>query len=266
MKAECVPLDSEILTRDGFRRHDQITIGEEVLAYDCATDSTIWTPLENVTVHESLPMVRLSTEGRQFDVVCTPDHSWACKKKAYEPDMRKGGSRGARGPYRNRQADRFLIETQQIKTSHRLIMAAQERGAVESVLTPVEAAILGWAVTDGTIQRRGSYVRVGICQSKEENFEEIRTLVAAASTSGALKEIVSTTGSRTFPMTGRTYATRDQHWWYLPAQVSRDLLKKAGFGSRADLPQIATRLDGPARRAMLQAFMLAEGDKRRILR
>src|SRR5690606_8906360 len=52
MKAECVPLDSEILTRDGWKTYDQLQIGEEVLAYDCETDTCRWVPLLNVTVHE----------------------------------------------------------------------------------------------------------------------------------------------------------------------------------------------------------------------
>ena len=30
-KAECVPLDSEIFTRQGFKRYDELTIGEEAL-------------------------------------------------------------------------------------------------------------------------------------------------------------------------------------------------------------------------------------------
>ena len=63
-------------------------------------------------------------------------------------------------------------------------------------------------------------------------------------------------------MTGRTYACKPQHWWYLSASVSRALLEKAGFHSRADLPGIATSLGAEARGEMLGAMMAAEGDAR----
>lgn len=259
MKAECVPLDSEILTRAGWRTHDRLEVGEEVLAYDCSTDQCKWTALLDVTVHESLPMIRLFSDKGQFEVLCTPDHSWAVRKQPYELTTRTDGSRGPRGPYRNRKPDRMLVKAEAINSSHGIVLAAAEAGTRESVLSPAEAAILGWAVTDGTIQERGSFRRVGICQSKEENFQTIRDLVGVG-----VREVVSPARARTFPSSGRTYECKEQHWWYLPAQASRELLEKAGFESRADLPSLTTRLDSPARQAMIQAYMLAEGDKRLI--
>jgi len=257
MKAECVPLESEILTREGWKTYDQLQIGEEVLAYDCETDTCRWVPLLDVTVHERLPMSCLHTEKGQFEVFCTPDHSWAIRKQEYRP--RSTGKRGVRGPYKNRQPDRMLVEARRIKSSHSLILAAPEVGTAESLLNPVEAAILGWAVTDGTIKRVGNSVRIGICQSKEQNFEVIRKLIAKVAP--GVKELVSPPRSRTFP-TGRTYQTKEQHWWYLPAKISREILGRAGFHERSDLPKIVTRLSPLARKAMLQAMMLAEGDAR----
>src|SRR5919109_1611587 len=132
MKAECVPLDSEILTRDGFRRYDQLTIGEDVLAYDVLSDRSVWTPLDAVTVYDSAPLIRLFSDHRQFEVLCTPDHSWAIRTAPYEPSKRGDGSRGPRGPYANRQPERRLVQTTHIKTNHRLILAAPEIGTGES--------------------------------------------------------------------------------------------------------------------------------------
>jgi hypothetical protein len=255
MKASCVPLDSEILTRNGFKTYDQITIGDEVLAYDCGSDKCVWTPLLDVQVYKDAPLICMQSTKGQFSVRCTPDHSWAIQGYGYR--IRSNGSRKIRGPYKGRKAERRLIKAHDIKTSMKIILAAPEIDTKESVLTPIEAAILGWAVTDGTIQRRGSFVRVGICQSKEENFETIREIVGSD-----VKEIISPSRYRTFPLSGKTYATLPQHWWYLPSAIGRALLKKAGFESRADLPKIATLLDAKSRAAMLQAFMLAEGDKR----
>jgi len=259
MKAECVPLDTEILTRRGFVRYDKLHLGEAVLAYDCARDATEWVPLEDVTVYKAAQVSVLHGDKNQFQVTCTPNHSWAVQKAPYRPDHRGNGQRGPRGPYAKRKADRQLIEAQEIRTHHAVILAAP---CIDepSLLTPIEAAILGWVVTDGTIKRVGNCVRLGICQSKEEHKGAIRKLVS--SMTGAVKESISPGRNRTFPMTGRTYACKPQHWWYLSASVSRALLEKAGFHSRADLPGIATSLGAEARGEMLGAMMAAEGDAR----
>lgn len=235
MKCECVPLHSEILTREGWKTYDQARIGEEVLAYDVGTDACHWTPLLNITVHDGLPMARLFSPKGIFDVACTPEHSWAIQHAS------------------NRRAE--LVQANRLKPSHHIVLAAALQDSDVSLLQPVEAAILGWAVTDGTITRVGNSVRIGICQSKEQHFESIRNLVGAAAP--ATKEFVSPARPRTFP-TGRTYDTTPQHWWYLPSALSRLILQRAQFQTVEDLPRLVTRLDHAARQAMLQAMMMAE--------
>src|SRR5580765_8006578 len=92
MKAECVPLDSEILTRDGFKRYDQLSIGEDVLAYDCGSDTTLWTPLLQVTQFPTSPVVCMQSTKGEFSVFCTPDHSWAITGTDYAPRTRNTGA------------------------------------------------------------------------------------------------------------------------------------------------------------------------------
>ena len=60
MKAECVPLDSEILTRDGFKTYDAVQVGEAVLAYDVTTDRCVWTPLLEVSAYGEAALVELT--------------------------------------------------------------------------------------------------------------------------------------------------------------------------------------------------------------
>ena len=262
MKAECVPTDSEILTRDGFKTHDRLTVGESVLAYDPESGECRWTALEGIAVYPSTGVSRFHTTEGRFDMTCTPDHSWVIQSSPYSPDTRGNGSRGPRGPYQTRQSDRRLVKAREIKAGQSIILAAPETETSDSLLRPVEAAVLGWAVTDGTIKRVGNYVRIGICQSKDENFEVIRETVEAV-VPGA-RESVSPGLRRTFPSSGRTYDTKEQHWWYIPAAVTRAILERAGYHDRRDLPRIVTHLSSEARRAMLQAMMLAEGDKRQV--
>lgn len=235
MKCECVPLDSEILTRRGFKRHDELTIGEEVLAYSAVADRSEWVPLENVTVYPEAPVFRFTTERGGFSMRCTRDHSWAVD------------TRGAQG--------RKLIEANAVKTHHRVKIAAR---AVDggADLSPVDAAVLGWVMCDGTIQRRGSHLRLGIYQSKPARIAEIRELL----TRGAVEfnEVRGEATVRTFPG-GNTSECLPQHSFWLTAEASRGLLARAGIEGPSDLPRLAAYLSHEARRAMLDAMMAADG-------
>jgi hypothetical protein len=261
----CVPLDSEILTRDGFKSPYDVRVGEEVLAYDVDAGVCRWTPLVDKSFYHDAPVSRLHSTGywRRFEAFCTPDHSWVMERTDY-PDRRPGRPQipesecvtGSRGGLKVKKVRRSLVKADRLRKGSTLVLAAPEEGTVESLLTPEEAALLGWAVTDGTIQYRGGSVVLGICQSKERNFPGIRKLIHAFNPEA--REHVSKPTVRTFP-TGKTYACKPEHWWYVPSRVAKDLLTKAGFTSRGDLPRIATRLSPEARRAMLDAMMTAEG-------
>lgn len=235
MKVECVPLDSEILTRRGFRRHDEVTIGEDVLAFDCATNACAWAPLDNVTVYPSAPVSRFATDGGGFSFRCTPNHSWAVDTM--------GG------------AGRKLIEAHAVKTHHRVRIAAPAPGG-DHPLTPDLAAIIGWVMCDGGIKRVGNYVRLTITQSKPGRVAEIRALLARAGLSP--RESVGDATVRTFPG-GATYDCLPQHVFALRAEESRAVLAAAGIEGPADLPRLVTRLSQPARRAMLDAMLAADG-------
>ena len=264
----CVPVEgSEILTRDGFKTPETVQAGEEVLAYDPETDTCKWTPLLKKSFYEDAPVDRLFTEQNKFEAFCTPDHSWAVENTKYACDFRYEIDAselvdGPRGAKRLAKQDRYLRKAFDINTRENIILAAPEVETEDSLLTPTEAAILGWVVTDGTVRRydgkfTGTRYSVGICQSKEEHFPEIRRLMVKYT--GAEHETVVETNSRTFPMTGKTCVTKPQHWWYLPREHGTRLLKKAGFWSRSDLPKIVTRLSGAARRAMIGAMLRGDG-------
>lgn len=256
MRADCVPLDSEMLTRNGWQAHDRLVIGEEVLAYDCDTDQCRWAPLEHVTVFPEAVTVEMGTDLHHFR--CTPDHSWAVERsKPYRPDRRGSGTRGPRGPYATRGPLRALIQAHAITTSQRIILAAPAESGM-SALSAAEAAVLGWIMTDGTLQRRKSFVRLGICQSKEENFEAIET--ALTGTGYAVSKSIGKPTTRDFG--GYISECKPQVWWYLSTHDSRALLTKAGIQSPADMPALVTRLSTEARSAMFAAMMAADGDAR----
>jgi hypothetical protein len=236
-KAECVPLRSEILTREGFKSFDAVRVGEDVLAYDVETDQTVWTPLQQVSVFPRGHVVALENSAG-WRIECTDDHSWAIQRHTYAQMQ----------PTKVRE----LRQARRLKTSDSIILAAPAPGG-DHPLTPPEAAILGWLVTDGHIKGDG---RGMIAQAKLQHVAAIRELVGTMA-----KEYTIPAGVRTFP-TGKTYQTRESYQWHIPTSVLRPLLTKAGITTLDDLPKLVTQLSTEARAAMLDAFMAAEGDVR----
>lgn len=241
--AECVPLQAQILTRDGFRYHDEVRIGDEVLAYDADRDLSIWTPLEDVRVYRE-PFETVSLTSRSFQAVCTPDHSWA---------VHRAGKRVRTKP-------RVLRKTCDFTTSDSIVVAALAEGS-DNPLTPREAALLGWLATDGTVREQtvqyqgrpyGPYTRACISQSKPQYLDELRALPGPDGS-----EQVSAGRQRDFG----TYVSEclPQHKFELTAKFTNELLVKAGMQDWTDLPRLVTHLTQPARGAMLDAMLKGDG-------
>jgi hypothetical protein len=237
--AQCVPLDSEILTRRGFQRHDAVAVGEEVLAYDTERDECRWVPLEAVNLFPvGKPMIRLTS--RSLDVRCTEDHSWAIREFHGE-----GRSR----------VERRLKPIGQAKDNEALIVAATAESGSASV-TPTEAAIMGWLITDGSIRESGQRsFRGHIDQANPRYVPEIRALVGNL----ALKEYVMLPDPEHVTASGQPWGKRECYRWTLPTELVTRLMDAFGARSREDLPGCVTRLSSTSRRAMLEAMLHADG-------
>jgi len=236
--AQCVPLRAEILTRDGFRRYDQISEGDHVLAYSTEADRCEWVPVQAVSVFNAAAMIRM--QSRSLDVLCTPDHSWAVRR-----------TRGAsRMPYQT------LVEARSLRPSDSLVVAAESPSG-DSRITPREAAILGWLITDGSFRYVNERLRGHIDQSNPKYLPEIRELVGTDATS----ETITTPDPEHLAPNGRPWGLRDSHRFSLSMPFMRDLFGRAGVTTKADFPGLATRLSAPARDAMWLAMLHADGSE-----
>ena len=239
--ALCVPLDAEILTRDGFKRYNEVKVGDQVLAYSTKSDRCLWTPLRAVNAFENEPVVRM--HSRSFDFVCTPNHSWAVRSE--------------RGVLK-------LQEAEKLDARARIIIAAPgpEEGDTARPkhpgikITEREAAILGWLVTDGTIRNpKGMHWRGHIDQT-EKHVEALRSLLGNEWTTS---ETVALPAEGNLTPEGYPWGVKPCVRFNLRSSLVRELALKTGYRSKKDLPGIVTRLDGPCRRAMLTAMVQADG-------
>lgn len=242
--AECVPLHARILTRGGFKHYAELTVGEEVLAFDANSDRCVWTPLVGVRVYdEAFPTIRM--KSRSFDVVCTPDHSWAITRSGKWVNVNP----------------RMLRKANEFKTSDSIVVAARAEGGSHP-LTPEDAALIGWLATDGTVREAfvtykgrqyGPYPRASIAQSKPRYLDELRELVSASGGS----VVISPPRQRDF---GKHVSDGlPQHKFNLSTQQTRHLMETAGLGNWEDLPKLVVHLSQDARAAMLDAMLKGDG-------
>jgi hypothetical protein len=241
-KAECCPVDTEILTHAGWKHPDDLIVGELVLAYDSDHDCAEWVPLQRIVRYENASLVRVSN-GWGFDAQCTPDHSWVVQTAAT--------SGGKRYEYRR------LKPLREIRSGN--IITACPAPAGESLIAARDAAILGWLMTDGSVRRNGKTIRSAIFQSKPERIAELDALLAEVPHRRTIRNRAG--ALHTFP-SDRTYRTLPQVRWSFSADTTRNFLALFDLSDLCEIERVIPTLAVEARRAMLDAMMAADGDAR----
>lgn len=90
----CVPMDTQALTRNGWKKYDELSIGMEILAYDPKTETNRWTPILALNKYENAPIYELNF-GTRWKARCTLDHRWYGTMAKRIP----GAYKNATGPY-----------------------------------------------------------------------------------------------------------------------------------------------------------------------
>ena len=234
----CVPMDTQALTKNGWKLYEDLKIGDLILAYNEANETNEWSAIEAMTYHENAELIKVSN-GHNYEHISTPDHRWYTKQ---------------RHRYNRDEMVNVIRTTNTIRSESNIITSAYSVGG-DSPVTPDEAAIIAWLITDGsvfwakpTLKTSSSFgtkrgVQAMIVQKKEMQVSLLYSLLEPY--------LTKTVGFRSGTS---TYTFR------LKPQMVRDLWSKAGLVPEAeDYVSLVTNLTQPARKAFLEAFWLAEG-------
>lgn len=142
----CVPLNSEIMTKRGWKKYNELFIGEQVLGYNKGTGVLEWAVLENI--HTPGVQETVIYSNKSFSFVSTPDHNWVQQGNGIHSIPMKDG-----------------------KDGWKTIMAASLDSTALDI-TPNEAALLAWILADGSFGWE-----VNICQSKKKYHKEVQELL-----------------------------------------------------------------------------------------
>lgn len=233
-KNACVPLDSQILTRRGWLRYDEVQVGDETIGLNIDTGHSEWTAVTGVHVYENSPVQSIGNNDR-FRLRATPDHRWAVRRTYGK----------------SRAGQRLEMVHQCDLNQHRdeIVLAAplDDQGTVK--ITDQEAQVLGWLLSDGRLTISYEHTRVHkrkvigeIFQAEHKHADEIRRLLS--------------------DIPNAEYSSRPGYCiWHIRPAWLRPLLIKTGLYDRWLPAEILACSLAPRSRALIAETMRkADGD------
>jgi len=151
----CVPDDTEILTRNGWKTRKEVKIGEEVLTYNIDSNLNEWQKIKELevfdfngelaTLENKVGVKFRFTKNHRFPVICN-------------------------------NGKRKIIPAYELNSGHNIPIVANSISNKESILTVKEAALLGWLITDGYTRFRGNSFESVIYQHPKKYSQKIRDI------------------------------------------------------------------------------------------
>ncbi len=265
---DCVPLDTMILTRRGWLKHDDVRIGDETIGYDRETGRSRWTRITRVVHHADAPLVRL--HNSRWSARTTPNHRWLsfprvhvtrpdlpvrCPECGWEPRGRVQPANGvavhrrkvhdiATGAQRNvHSTEGRFVTSGELTSRDRLLLAAPADTPSGLDVTEREAAILGWIAGDGHVETRRHRPSMSIAQSKPPMVAKLRQLLAGVPHAVYIDD---------------RGGCGPRHQFRLDPGYARELLARAGH-PKSDAVRQVLAMSAEQRTAWLDALVDAEG-------
>ena len=160
----CVPEESMALTRVGWKNHDDIKIGEDLLTYSIEKDEYEWQPVKAVNVFDHNQDL-ISLSNTRHEILFTPEHRWVVEKHKQK----------IKRPYGTYEypMERKVVTGKELNTLNSIKVSSEYRGTVETVSVE-DARLLGWLLTDGYFRSRGKHIEAVIYQHPNKFLDEVK--------------------------------------------------------------------------------------------
>lgn len=172
----CCDADTEILTKRGWLRHDQLIAGDMALTLNPSSRQIEWQPVRNVNRQQFRGFLN-RWKSAAIDALTTDDHRWlaeGCGVPGGHWTLRKGMGHGA--------SSHFVTTSQvQRMTSKKVIIGGGipvENDLGELGVTDDQVELSGWYITEGTNSKGPHGMTIG--QSWHHNPEYCHRLNALA--------------------------------------------------------------------------------------
>jgi hypothetical protein len=130
----CLPMHTQILTKQGWKTFDQIRVGESLPVYNQFEGVVQDGFVVSKHFYQKTPVVKCYNSNTAF--VCTSNHKWYSKKRV--------NTKGTKGYYKS-----GYTETKDLNTEDNLLMSAPYKGDSCGHVTGDEALLMGFILSDG---------------------------------------------------------------------------------------------------------------------
>ncbi|TFV33191.1 hypothetical protein E4K10_30405 [Streptomyces sp. T1317-0309] len=137
----CADIRTEILTANGWRRYDEVAIGDLVASLNLEDGIARWVPVQRMNVFEVADAKMLRVEGRSLSALVTAGHRWPVQQRV-------GKGRSCRTEWQIRTSEQITLGSAVVRSApfETPAHAAQSDALVE---------LVGWAWTEGAIRKDG---------------------------------------------------------------------------------------------------------------
>lgn len=152
----CVDEQTECLTMNGWKKYNEIEIGEMAAQFDMESGLCSWASIEDVAIYPVINQPLISATRRDLNLLLTPNHrTVVCR----------------RGPRDRKWGQPIIVPAKNLKPSHGIpVSALWERETVEPVSEDF-AELLGWYVTEG--YEHPAFGNIEIYQSQAVNSPKV---------------------------------------------------------------------------------------------
>ncbi|MFB7113476.1 DNA cytosine methyltransferase [Streptomyces sp. NPDC056291] len=158
----CADTETEILTARGWRRYDQVAVGDLVASLNLEDGRARWVPIQRMNVFEVTDAKMLRVEGKTLSALVTAGHRWPVRQRV-------GTRTGRQKVWQVRTSDQLTLESSVV---HR---APFETPTV-STQPDALVELVGWAWTEGHYRPVGG---LHISQSPSVNPEKCERIERA---------------------------------------------------------------------------------------
>jgi DNA polymerase I-like protein with 3'-5' exonuclease and polymerase domains len=109
----CVTMDTTILTKDGWKFFEQVSVGDVAMTYNSKTGMKEWQPVLEKVYYEDAEVIEMS-HSHGFKVKTTPNHRWFVKQR------REVGAK----PYKKKYMSSEVRTTSEVNTESSIITNA----------------------------------------------------------------------------------------------------------------------------------------------
>lgn len=242
-KAHCFPLHTEILTTEGWKKYNEIKIGDTVINYNPVTKTLVNDVVIDYTPPHKQEVVEMHTQ-HNWAVQSTPEHRWYCEKRVRSTG---GGT----------QYKPEVVFTKNINSEHRIITSASYYSSNTINISVDEAALIGWIFTDGFL--RVSPITGRTSQGSDGARRSIVSGIVQKKYVSHIDELCNSIG---LTVNKKERGNTGVYAWNFSNPEIRDILNRANVFSNKDLLDFVIGLPKEHREAFLNSVKLAEGTQR----